>query len=214
MRSLVAAAVCLACAAPAQAADGLNNTLLQAEPLDAGGAPTSAAIDVLGDNDWYSFDTAPGVTMDSVQIQKTNTGCGVQASLFGTAGDRLGGVLVGDNRTETLRLISPNAQRYFVMVDDGTLLFCTGADYTLRLLPSQPIETSDVNATATHSRNPLGCVTDTGVVDQLTYRVRQDKARLRQATTASKKTSWRRRLSHDKRNLTAWRGLARRDCGS
>jgi hypothetical protein len=212
MRFLVAIALCLSCAAPALAADGPNNTLLQAEPLDSGGAATSAAIDVLGDNDWYSFDTAPGVTMDSVEITKTNTGCGVQASLFGTAGDRLGGVLVGDNRTETLRLVSPVAQRYFVMIDDGTLFFCTGAEYTVRVLPSQPVEAGQVGTSARHARDPLGCVTETGVVNQYTYRVRQDKARLRQATTASQRTSWRRRLRADKRTLQNWRGLTKRDC--
>jgi hypothetical protein len=212
MRLLLATALCLSCAAPALAADGPNSTLLQAEPLDSGGAATSAAIDVLGDNDWYSFDTAPGVTMDSVEITKTNTGCGVQASLVGTAGDRLGGVLVGDGRTEVLRLVSPVAQRYYVMIDDGTLVFCTGAEYTVRLLPSEPIEASQVGTSARHARDPLGCVTETGVVNQYTYRVRQDKVRLRQATTASKRTSWRRRLGQDKRSLKSWRALAKRDC--
>jgi hypothetical protein len=214
MRYLVATALCLACATPASAADGLNNSLLQAQPLDWGGAATSAAVDALGDNDWYSFDTAPGVTIDAVEIQKTNKGCGVQGSLFGAAGDRLGGVLVGDGRTEALRLVSPVAQRYFVMIDDGTLLFCTGAEYSVRLLPSEPIDAGEVGTAARHARNPLGCVTDTGVIDQLTYRVRQDRARLHQATSSSKKTSWRKRLKQDKRNLKAWRGLAKRDCGA
>jgi hypothetical protein len=210
---LLATVVCLGCGAPALAADGANNTILLAQPLDAGGAPTSATIEVLGDADWYSFDTAPGVTMDGVEIQKTNKACGVQGSLFGTSGDRIGGVLVGDERTEALRLISPVAQRYFVMIDDATLFFCTGADYTLRLLPSEPVEPAQVGTAAAHARNPLGCVTDTGVIDQLTYRVRQDIARLHLATTASKRKSWRSRLKHDKRTLKSWRAQANRDCG-